>query len=221
MSPPFADLLNDHAIAALDRQLQLADVIGDRPWRVDLTAGTLSFGDDLTFAAQLLGTQSDQTDTFVWGWDHPSRPVHTDLAESVRDAGRRLGVPELTDRQIDVTDRVHAHTLAMVAVGLIGADAYYRGPYAGGAAVMLIRDPAFPRPPVAHPLLHAAVVIPQAIGAVDLDHRRAVPAYLAGLGTVTPAPGGVSCRDARGQVLTATFDTRGRLTELATTAKPR
>ena len=221
MRTPFEQLLDDHAIAALDRQLHLADVIGDRPWRVDLQAGTLTFGDDLPFRAQLLGTQSDGDDTFIWAWDHPSRPAHTSLAEAVRAAGQRLGVPELTTRKLDVTDTVHAHPLAMVAVGLTGADAYYRGQYDGGAVIMLIHDPVYPQPAAEFPLLHAAIVIPQAIMAVTLDHRRAVPAYLAGLGTVEPTPDGVRCRDARGQTLTATFDALGRLADLSTTANPQ
>ena len=158
----FEQLLADHAVAALDRQLHLADVIGDRRWAVDLKAGTLTFGDDLPFRAQLLGTQSDETDTFSRAWDHPSRPAHTNLAETVRAAGQRLAIPELTDRKIAVTDAVHAHTLGMIAVGVTDA------------IVMLIHDPAFPKPANEFALLHAATVIPQVLMAVELDHHRAV-----------------------------------------------
>ena len=221
MRTAFQQLLDAYAIAALDGQLHLADVVGGRPWRVDLAAGTLTFGDDLHFAAQLLGTQSDETGTFIWAWDHPSRPRHTDLAEAVRAAGERRGVAELTTRKLDVTDVVHAHTLAMVAVGLTGADAYYRGPYDGGAAVLLIRDPTFPRPDRPYPLLHAAAVIPQAISAVDLDARRAVPAYLIAVGaTVERTPDGVTARDVAGHTLTATFDDLGRLDQLTGSTAP-
>eukprot|EP01116_Phalansterium_solitarium_P016011 TRINITY_DN3616_c0_g3_i1.p1 TRINITY_DN3616_c0_g3~~TRINITY_DN3616_c0_g3_i1.p1 ORF type:complete len:224 (-),score=47.93 TRINITY_DN3616_c0_g3_i1:232-903(-) len=212
MPTSFQELLDDHAIAAFDRQLHLADLIGDRPWDADIDAGTISFGNDLVYHADVLGTQSDVSQTFIWAWDHPIRPPHKELAERVRAAGERLGVAELVQRQVEVTNRVNGHTLAMVAVGLADANAYYRCPYDQGAAFLLIRDDKFPKPVPQHPLLHATSVISQAIMQVDLNHRRAIKAYAltAGLEVEEDGPDSLALRHGHEQAV-ATFDNRGRL----------
>jgi hypothetical protein len=46
----------------------------------------------------------------------------------------------LTEPEIDVASFDHGHVLAMIAVGLLGAAAYYRAPYDGGAAFLLIPE---------------------------------------------------------------------------------
>ncbi len=43
---------------AFDRQLLLADLIGNLPWSYDLQSGILSFGDRFKWKAEVLGTES-------------------------------------------------------------------------------------------------------------------------------------------------------------------
>jgi hypothetical protein len=73
---------------------------------------------------------------------------------------------------------VNGHVLAMIASGVCEADAYYRGPYEGGAAFLLIKDAAFPRRRES-PLARLGHVFPQAIAAFAIaDHRLALTSYL-------------------------------------------
>ena len=55
------------AIVAFKQQLHLGDLVGDLPWAFDVPTGTLSFG-DLHWHAQILGTESHQTNTWLWAW---------------------------------------------------------------------------------------------------------------------------------------------------------
>jgi hypothetical protein len=65
---PFDDLFAQHVATAMARQVALADLIGERNWSVDLSAGHATFGDDLRFAIQLLGTESQGDGTWLWAW---------------------------------------------------------------------------------------------------------------------------------------------------------
>ena len=52
--------------AAFARQLALAEHIGERDWQIDLTEGVATFGDDLRYQVQLLGTESHLDNTWLW-----------------------------------------------------------------------------------------------------------------------------------------------------------
>ena len=57
-----------HLRVAFDRQLLLADLIGDRPWTYDLQSGTLTFGDRFAWHAEILGNESEEGGTLLWAW---------------------------------------------------------------------------------------------------------------------------------------------------------
>jgi hypothetical protein len=58
----------NHALFALGRQLLLADLVGDLDWAYDLPTGLLSCGDRYRWPAEVLGTESEETGTWLWAW---------------------------------------------------------------------------------------------------------------------------------------------------------
>ena len=59
MSPELRQLFSQHAGSGFIKQLNFADLLGNRNWGVDLQKGTATFGDDLEFPLQLLGSEAD------------------------------------------------------------------------------------------------------------------------------------------------------------------
>lgn len=59
-------LFNNHLPFAFDRQSLLADLIGDLPWAYDLQTGKLSFGDRFAWQVEVLGTESEESGTWLW-----------------------------------------------------------------------------------------------------------------------------------------------------------
>jgi hypothetical protein len=53
-------------------------------------------------------------------------------ATTLQDLGTREGIEELTQPQVE-SNKVKGHMFAIVACGVCNANAYYRGPYKGGA----------------------------------------------------------------------------------------
>ncbi|WP_376768412.1 DUF6882 domain-containing protein [Paenibacillus planticolens] len=53
---------------ALEKQLAINDSIGNLDWNVDMSAGTATFGNELTFPIQMLGSVSHQSNTWLWAY---------------------------------------------------------------------------------------------------------------------------------------------------------
>jgi hypothetical protein len=108
-------------------------------WDMDQNDGRLVFtSKDVTAAApaQIIGTYSTQTGTFLWGWDHPSvLPPLQEHARKVREYGELHGIPALTTRKLECTED-EAWEFTALACHLCEAQGAYRGP-AGAALVFM------------------------------------------------------------------------------------
>ena len=213
MSPGLEELFCEHAARSLEKQTVLSGLLDDSDdWAADLDAGTITLGRH-TWRCQLLGSESEVDDTWLWGWANNAgySPDVLDAANQLRALGEQRNIPELTDRKLRI-DVANGHQLAMVAAGVCGANAYYRGPYDGGAAFLLIQDPAFPPPPAAKAVnfvntfstLIRVMTVP--------NHRKALLAYARQHKlTATESGSAVKLRFPTGEVAQANFDAQNRL----------
>lgn len=79
-----------HATPSFDKQLHLADLIGDSAWRIDLPTGLLHFGDRFRWDVQLLGTESASAQTWLWAWGNEDSQFAEELCSDSL-ALKRLG----------------------------------------------------------------------------------------------------------------------------------
>lgn len=192
--------------------------MADCDWHFDLDGGVLYFADQQHWRVQLLGTESEASNTWLWAWANTESniPAHLLVASlALKAYGERHGIPELTTPELTL-DRVDPHTLALLASGVCDANAYYRCPYEGGALYVLIMDENFPTCPDP-PLRRVATVFPQAIASLDIpDHEAALCGYLDHYGLDHEhTDNQIVVRGEDGQpLLTATFDDQKRLTSL-------
>ncbi len=213
-----------YALASLGKQLSISDIVGDDDWNVDLTHGQISFGDRYCWHVQLLGTESESSGTWLWAWANTESNIPTHLlvaSLALKAYGELHGHAELTTPQVPLA-HVDGHTLALLASGVCEADAYYRCPYEGGAAFVLIKDENFPRC-TEPPLARIASVFPQAIASLDIpDHRLAFTCYLEYYRLAFEEKGAeVVVKEGNEPVLTAAFDELNRLTKLEAMIKHR
>jgi hypothetical protein len=217
MHSPIGHLFSQHVLASFGKQLHLAEVVGPLDWHFDLRKGSLSFGNRFAWQTQLLGTESEQAGNWLWGWANPSPGIAAPMLEaalSIQTLGAEQQIDELTQPEVSL-GTVNGHFLSLIASGICRADAYYRAPYSGGAAFLLIKDEHFPasKDP---PLLQIATVFPQAISSLDIpDHKLALIGYLDYFHLMAEAHAEniIVMQDGK-PVLTATFDLQNRLTKL-------
>lgn len=211
----FVELFSTIAGAAMARQMAFADFLSDRSWNVDLAAGTVTFGEELTYPIQLIGTESYANNTWLWAWSNPSQipPPLLETARQLREYGEQQRIPELTNStfSLEVAD---GHRLAMLASGLVRKTVYYRGPYENGALFFLILGlPPEIFAPV--PVERACTVMSQIIDIFEVDHRRLAETFLHEQGfALSTTGGGLHAVRDDSSSLDMTFDTEGRIIEI-------
>ena len=206
-----------HLPLAFDRQLLLAELIEDLSWSYDVQSGILSFGDRFAWHAEVLGTESEESGTWLWAWANEASGIpeqQQGASLKLKALGEQHGITEFTEPMVPLA-HADGHAFASIAVGEGLGKAYYRGPYEGGAAFLLINDERL-QLQVDDPLQRILSVFPQAISAMELpDHREALRGYLEHYGLEPHEVEGslVLIQDSQ-EVLRAEFDEHRRLREL-------
>jgi len=212
-----------HAAASFDKQLHLSELVGEVDWHFDMASGLLSFGNRFAWHVQLLGTESEETHTWLWAWANEGSdipPFLLQVALQMKALGEQQQIPELTTPMFPL-DGIDGHFLAMLASGACKADAYYRCTYDDGAAYLLVQDENFPKN-TEPPIQRIPSVFPQAIASIEIaNHKEALAGYLEHNGLVGEAEGDTLVVKEDGEaVLTATFDGQNRLAKLEVSIRP-
>lgn len=142
-APYYFNWLSRDFGVALIRQKRFGELIKKSPrWDVDFGKGTISFG-EYEFPVGFLGSESDSANTWLWGWvnvnDFPEALVAD--SEAFYEHCIMMGMDQIKEAELDMTELINGHALASMAV-VANTDrmCYYRAPYEGGAAFLLVKD---------------------------------------------------------------------------------
>jgi hypothetical protein len=230
------DLYTRHAALSLEKQLALGKIIGTRAFSFDADTGTLSFGADLRFPMQLLGTVSRQSNTWLWAWAsaQPPRPALLAAAQQLRTLGEHLELDELSEESFDLVtptlaaaqepdlapEPLDGHYLAMLAAGVCQASAYYGADYGRGIAyVLLPQVPAVETQLSDEPMALVAVFAQLMQLPYAFDHQTAFVAYLQQKGYELVQRAGQVQGQKKGRYVAASFDATGLLRTLEADGK--
>jgi hypothetical protein len=182
-SQAFARLGAALTAIVLQQQETLSELLPREDWNADLTVRTYTSG-GMTVRVSLLGSYAEQEQTWLWGWANTQfGPEHPAVVPTlpVRAAGERLGIPELTTPEVDLSgyDGPAGHggeLIAVAAAGLLGGGGYIGAGYPGGSAYLHVDDPRVPRAewdpiPVPRLVVNATSLFPT-------DHRLTLARFL-------------------------------------------
>ena len=166
------------ALVSLEKQDDLIRRLGEHIVDLDLDTGMARFNTDAAFPFQLLGTESDNSLTWLWAWAEEQPEVSEDLLKSSRDLkawGAREAVSEFTIPSLDL-NRADGTMLALIALSVCAASGYYRDDYDGGTLFILLfgaesgQQPEFDRTGLIGAMRDLAA-------RYDLDHRKTLLSY--------------------------------------------
>lgn len=224
---PFQALLAKHYITMWDKQMAFAAWLeeqGHPNWGFNMSTGKLTFGDVLALDIQLLGTESTASNSWLWAWANTMSNIPSTLlqaANTLRAYGESSHIKELMTASTHLDHLRHGHHFSLAACAVLGADAYYRGPYEGGALFMLIKDPNFPVTVTATPE-HLVSTITRFASSLPVDNLRLyVVHYLEQCGmAVTHIDDVITGSTAGGSRVEVEFDRQGRLQQVNAELKP-
>ena len=189
MSPSFQQLLIQHALWALHRQKRFVSWLGHHEWQWQGQDGTLllrrlsesTSEEIISCRTQALGSVSQMSETWTWIWANDLAELSEDLMNSalqLRAIGEAQGVPEFVTGEFPGA-QMDAHLLALVAVGVLDNEAYYRGTYIGGAGFVLIESGLGHVVSTETVTVEAVLEVVQEVEAVaPLHQRAAIRAFL-------------------------------------------
>ena len=209
------ELLERYACIALEKQNALAEVIGDNDWNVDMGLGEISFGADLHFPIQVLGTISHSAQSWLWDWANTRSGLSPEIiAQSLqlKAYGEANGIALLSNDSFDFSSE-ELHLMGIIASGMFDASGYYIADYGQGAMVVTIKSELIDRQRK-NDHLTILTLFPQVISQYELNHRLALKHYLEAKGySITESDESLSgSRD--GNTIEASFDKLSRLTTL-------
>lgn len=186
--PPVSLRLEDHVFQMMENAYRMAEVIGNTSWMLDVPTQRLTLTRDDTgqvvamLPVQLVGSQSDETQTFLWAWANAASNLPPAILQSVtrlRELAETEGQrePFLIENPFPLPFPDYGMAAAMICAGVTGGFGAYRCPYDGGAAYVVIER--FPEAEAVPPhALRASKAITGSISAFSLAHYDALKAYL-------------------------------------------
>lgn len=220
----YREFLSSHVASATLKQRRFADFLkenGDPDWAVDMETGRASFGKVGAFPFQIIGTESEIDGTWMWSWANAQSELNPQLlgvANQLRALGEREGVAAFSEPTLPLRANL-GHELSLVAVGACGADAYYRGPYQGGALYFtLIELPLASRAPLSS---GAEIgLLAQVISNYDVDGETMVRSFFADQNyPMEQTETALTATRPNGEQIVVTFDEQRRISNLETTMK--
>jgi len=205
-----------YALVSLEKQDGLIRRLGEHILELDLDAGTARFNTDFAFPFQLLGTESDNSLTWLWAWADEQPELPEELLRSSRDLkawGAREEVAEFTVPSLDL-NRADGTMLALIASGVCAARGYYQDHYDGGTLYILLYGadsghlPEFDRAGLIHAMRDL-------VSRYDFDHRKALLSYFSMKDLpFSGSDDAVNAELAGGERVVALFDHAGQVTTI-------
>ena len=211
----YNELLEKYGAIGLEKQSSLGDVIGDNNWNVDLNTGTLSFGENIGFSVQILGTYAFDSETWLWAWANTASKLDENLltdAVALYNYGRENDVEFLTTAEFEA-DQTNLHAIGIIASGLLGSSAYYCGNYGQGIILMTIKSEIIDNQPY-NEQSKIISTFSDLINIFTLNHRNAFKSYLLGKKYDLIEEAGNVTAKREDKTIFASFDNMDRLTKL-------
>jgi uncharacterized protein DUF6882 len=146
-SDSFQTIFTKYGAIALDKQERLTEVIGDNVGNLDIEKGIISFGKNLDFPVQIIGSLSNETNKWHWAWDNEEVGLPQSLikeAIDVKEVGEKYDIGQLTTNIFDA-DILEAHLISMVVSGIMDDDGYYAADFDGVVFFVTIKSDKIPR----------------------------------------------------------------------------
>ncbi len=209
------ELIEKYGGIALDKQNDLYDVIGENNWNVDLTMGKISFGENLVFPIQVLGTYSHSSGTWLWAWANTQSNIPDNLLKQslqLKKYGTDNGIELLQNSTftIEVND---IHAIGIIASGMFLSSGYYLADYGQGIMCVTIKSEVIDKIRQ-DDHLRILTVFPNLISSFEMNHRKALVNYLTAREYEIIDDQNKLTGTKNGKIITAEFDELSRLTGL-------
>lgn len=208
-------LLEKYAAVAFEKQYNLAEIIGENSWEIDINTGLIHFGDDSKFPMQILGSYSFDSGTWLWAWANEVSSIPDNLlveANKLKTLGETYNIEFLTmpEYEMEPTD---IHALGLIASGEFNSSAYYAGNFGSGILLLTLKDESIDNVPH-NEQLRILSIFPEITATFAVNHRRSLKNYLNAKGYTIYEDGNELIANKEESIIHADFDDMDRLAKI-------
>jgi hypothetical protein len=123
----FQSLFTKTGALALEHHDDLIKLVGNKESTLDSKKGIITFGNNLEFPIQILGTLSIESHKWHWAWDNKDIGFPEELIEEsikVREFGEEYNILQFKENLFEASV-LEAHLIAMTVSALFGDDSYF------------------------------------------------------------------------------------------------
>ncbi len=204
--------LEKFALISLEKQNKLVQLIGQHMQQLDFDKGIIRF-DDMEFPFQIIGTESDNTLTWLWAWAEEQTEIPDNLLAAsleLRTWGDSEGIAEFTMPSVDL-NTADGFRIALIATAVCKASGYYRDVYEGGSLFILLFDARIDNQP-SFDLAQLSRHFLTLLSHTELNHRNVLLNYFAMKGLAfNEGISRIACVLETGELLKAEFNASGQL----------
>lgn len=180
------DLINEHICIAFDKQVAIAEFLGNEYfWELNIKKGIITFSNtkgkikNQKFNIQVVGTESELDNSWLWAWANPEMQVYPRLIEvsnAMYNIGIENNIREIIDAEVSLTKFPNAgHIFCLIASSEFKASGYFRATHESGAVYVLIEGMALKSNMDSQKLISNFQKVREYF---DFDHKLALEVYL-------------------------------------------
>ncbi|MEA9412676.1 DUF6882 domain-containing protein [Flavobacterium sp. PL02] len=209
------ELIERYGGIVFDKQLDFGDLIGNNNWNINIANGEISFGTNLVFPIQVLGTISHSSQTWLWAWANTKSGLTDKVIQQALELKKYGEDNEINILKNDTFDfsKEDLHLIGTIASGIHNSSAYYICDYGQGAMIITIKSDQIDKNRKDNHF-RIMTVFPQLISQFDMNHNLALTNYLTDKGYNISENGIKLTATKNGDTVTAEFDDQSRLIKL-------
>jgi hypothetical protein len=209
------ELIERYGGIVMDKQLDFGDLIGKNNWNINIANGEISFGTDIVFPIQVLGTISHSSQTWLWAWANTKSGLSDKVIQQalqLKKYGEENKIDLLRNDTFDFS-KEDLHLIGTIASGIYNSSAYYICDYGQGAMIVTIKSDKIDKIRKDNHL-RILTVFPQLISQFEMNHNLALKNYLKAKGYNISENGTKLNGTKNAEAIIAEFDDQSRLIKL-------
>jgi len=179
-SKPEQELIEKFGAVAFDKQMDIAEAIGENGWSLDMQNGKINFGEQVEFSFKILGSFSRTSNLWNWAWANEEAEkddVSLNHAYEMKSFGEKQNVDFLKLGSFEAKN-IDLHLIGLTASGLLKTTGYYIADYGAGAMVFTVQNNEIPKN-TEKESERIITVFNQLISDFDVNQKLALKHYLA------------------------------------------
>lgn len=211
------ELIERYGAIALEKQVAFYQIIGNKPWHINIEGSHIVFGGNLVCPIQVIGSYLPERQAWLYAWANPESAFPEAVlahAKQLKEYGERYNNDFLRYHGFQATE-ADLHKIGLIASGMFQATGYFIATLSDNTALLLTLYNAYVPNRTKEDLGAIPDIFPAICNLYPMNQRNAFIQYLTAKAIDVTEEDDLVKGTKNDFVFTAKFDPSGRMTDLS------